>query len=178
VGLEWGPLSLLSTTEEVLGRNSSGSGLEIREYGRGDPLCRPRDNVNPQNLALTSPTSGGRSVGIVHSRTQTMEFVLFVLICIRIPPGVSLSRLKATALDYPLSAGEVVSLTSRPPYTPRKILGARFCSKLNLPLSHSVAGRIRSLESPIFNQLRCQGKARLSSPIIQGVSKNLYSSKC
>jgi hypothetical protein len=26
-------------------------------------------------LALTSPTSGGRSVGIVRSRTQTMEFV-------------------------------------------------------------------------------------------------------
>jgi hypothetical protein len=30
-------------------------------------------------LAITSPTSGGRSVGIVHSRTQAMEFVLFVL---------------------------------------------------------------------------------------------------
>jgi hypothetical protein len=29
VGLERGPLSLVSTTEEVLGRNSSGSGLEI-----------------------------------------------------------------------------------------------------------------------------------------------------
>jgi hypothetical protein len=26
---------------------------------------------------MTSPTSGGRSVGIVRSRTQTMEFVLF-----------------------------------------------------------------------------------------------------
>jgi hypothetical protein len=33
-----GPLSLVSTTEEQLGRNSSGSGLENREYGRGDPL--------------------------------------------------------------------------------------------------------------------------------------------
>jgi hypothetical protein len=38
VGLERGPLSLVSTTEELLGRNSSGSGLEIREYGHGDPL--------------------------------------------------------------------------------------------------------------------------------------------
>jgi hypothetical protein len=27
------------------------------------------------NLTITSPTSGGRSVGIVRSRTQTMEFV-------------------------------------------------------------------------------------------------------
>jgi hypothetical protein len=31
VGLERGPLSLVSTTEELLGRKSSGSGLENRE---------------------------------------------------------------------------------------------------------------------------------------------------
>jgi hypothetical protein len=29
VGLEWGSLSLMSTIEELLGRKSSGSGLEI-----------------------------------------------------------------------------------------------------------------------------------------------------
>jgi hypothetical protein len=38
VGLERGPLILVSTTEELLGRNSSCSGLENREYGLGDPL--------------------------------------------------------------------------------------------------------------------------------------------
>jgi hypothetical protein len=38
VGLERGPLSIVSTTKELLGRNSSASGLENREYGRGDPL--------------------------------------------------------------------------------------------------------------------------------------------
>jgi hypothetical protein len=38
VGLERGPLSLMSTTEELLGINSSGSGLESRKYGRGDPM--------------------------------------------------------------------------------------------------------------------------------------------
>jgi hypothetical protein len=38
VALERGPLSLVSTIEELLGRNSSGSGLENREHGRGDPL--------------------------------------------------------------------------------------------------------------------------------------------
>jgi hypothetical protein len=37
VGLEWGPLSLVSTTEKLLERKSSGSGLERREYGRRDP---------------------------------------------------------------------------------------------------------------------------------------------
>jgi hypothetical protein len=34
VGLERGPLSLMSTTEQLLGRKFSGSGLESREYGR------------------------------------------------------------------------------------------------------------------------------------------------
>jgi hypothetical protein len=37
VGLERGPLSLVNTSEEIFGRKSSGSCLEIREYGRGDP---------------------------------------------------------------------------------------------------------------------------------------------
>jgi hypothetical protein len=37
VGLEQGPLSVLSTTEELLERNSSGSGLETREYDSKDP---------------------------------------------------------------------------------------------------------------------------------------------
>jgi hypothetical protein len=36
LGLERGPLSLVSTTEELIGRNSRGSGLESREYGRRD----------------------------------------------------------------------------------------------------------------------------------------------
>jgi hypothetical protein len=39
VGLERGPLSLVSATEELLGSNSSGSGLESREYGGRDSSC-------------------------------------------------------------------------------------------------------------------------------------------
>jgi hypothetical protein len=74
MGLERGPLSLVSTTEELLGRNNGGSGLKNREYGRGDPLRWPRDTLHPQNLPLTWPTSGGRSVGIVCSRTKPTEF--------------------------------------------------------------------------------------------------------
>jgi hypothetical protein len=38
VGVERGALSLVTTTEELLERKSSGPGLEIREYGRGDQL--------------------------------------------------------------------------------------------------------------------------------------------
>jgi hypothetical protein len=36
VGLERGSLSLVSTTEELFERKSSGSGLKIREHGRRD----------------------------------------------------------------------------------------------------------------------------------------------
>jgi hypothetical protein len=73
VGLERGPLSLVSTIEEVLGRICSGSGLESPEYGRRDPSRRPCGTLYPEKLALTSLTSGGRSVGIVRSRTQATE---------------------------------------------------------------------------------------------------------
>jgi hypothetical protein len=38
VGLEQGPPFLVSTIEELLRRKNSGFGLEIREYGCGDPL--------------------------------------------------------------------------------------------------------------------------------------------
>jgi hypothetical protein len=78
VGLERGPLSLESTTEDLLGRSSSGSGLEIRGYGRRDPSRLLRDTLFPQNLALSSPTSRGRSVGIVRLRTQAKELLLLL----------------------------------------------------------------------------------------------------
>jgi hypothetical protein len=63
VGLERGPLSLLSKTEELLERKSSSSGLEIREYDHMDPSRWQRGTIYPQKLALTSLISGGRSVG-------------------------------------------------------------------------------------------------------------------
>jgi hypothetical protein len=79
VCLEQGPLSLVSTTEELLDKKNSSSCLENREYGRRDPLCWSRGTLYPQKLAITSPTSGGRSVGIVRLWTQTMEFSFFFL---------------------------------------------------------------------------------------------------
>jgi hypothetical protein len=58
MGLEQGPLSLVSTIEVLLERKNSGSGLESREY------------------CLRDPTSDSRSVDIVRLRTQTMEFFI------------------------------------------------------------------------------------------------------
>jgi hypothetical protein len=64
VCLERGPLSLVSITEKLLERKSSGSGIENRDYGRTDPCDTP---LFIKKLALTWPTSSGSSVGIVHS---------------------------------------------------------------------------------------------------------------
>jgi hypothetical protein len=55
VGLEQGPLSLMSTTEELLGKKKS--------YA--------------QKLALALPTSSCCSVGIVCSRTEATEVLVF-----------------------------------------------------------------------------------------------------
>jgi hypothetical protein len=42
--------------------------------------------------------------------------------------------------------GEVVSLTRRPPFAPRKIPGTYFCYRLTRPQGHCAAGWIRSIE--------------------------------
>jgi hypothetical protein len=82
VGLERDPLSLVITTEELLGRNNSGSSLESQEYSHWDLLRWPHDTLYPQKLTLTSPTSSVPSVSIVHLRAKAMKFVsLFSLLC-------------------------------------------------------------------------------------------------
>jgi hypothetical protein len=78
--LERGPLSLVSTTEELLERKNSGSGLENRDYGRRDSSRWPRGTLYPQKLALISLTSGGSWVGIVRSQTQATDLVILVLL--------------------------------------------------------------------------------------------------
>jgi hypothetical protein len=73
VGLERGPLSLVSTTEELVDRKVAAPVYKTENTAVG---TRHADHVAPsfrKKLAITSPTSGGRSVGIVRSRTQTME---------------------------------------------------------------------------------------------------------
>jgi hypothetical protein len=77
VGLERGPLSLVSTTEELLGRNSRGSGQKIEITAVG--ICRT-DHATflyRIKLALTSPTKGGLSPDIFHSRIKVTEIKKF-----------------------------------------------------------------------------------------------------
>jgi hypothetical protein len=63
----------VSTTEELLDRKVEAPVWKIENTAAG---IRHTDHVAPlypQKLAITSPTSGGRSVGIVRLRTPTME---------------------------------------------------------------------------------------------------------
>jgi hypothetical protein len=103
IGLERGPLSLVSAIEGLIGRKSSGYGLESRYYDRRDPSRWPRGSLYPQNLALTSPSSGGCSIGIVRSWTQATEFsfilasrllcwsIMLMLNCVDLPFGINFS---------------------------------------------------------------------------------------
>jgi hypothetical protein len=50
------------------------SGLENRKYGSRDPQRWPHDTFYLQKLALTSLTSGGRSVNIVCLQNKATEF--------------------------------------------------------------------------------------------------------
>jgi hypothetical protein len=73
VGLERSPLSLVSTNEELLDRKVAAktvnTAVGIRCTDHATPLYK-------QMLALTSPTRGGRSVGIVRLRTKGKELVI------------------------------------------------------------------------------------------------------
>jgi hypothetical protein len=71
----------MSTIEELLGRNSSSSGPENREYGHRDPSRWPCDTLCPQRLALTSPTNGGNSVSRYSSFADWGHRFFFMLAC-------------------------------------------------------------------------------------------------
>jgi hypothetical protein len=65
--------------EKLLERTVAAPLYKTKINGREDLLCWPRDTLYPLKLALTSPTSGGRSVGIVRLRTKAPEFYLIFI---------------------------------------------------------------------------------------------------
>jgi hypothetical protein len=79
MGLERGSLSLVSATDELLGRKSSDSGLESREWGRWDPSRWPRGTLYQQKLLLTSPTNGGLSDGRYSPLVKSLKDFFFVI---------------------------------------------------------------------------------------------------
>jgi hypothetical protein len=80
VGLERGPLSLMRIIEELLEWKVAVPVYKTEINDRGDSLRWPRDTLSPLKLALTSPTSGGLSVGIVCLRAKAMEFVCLLVL--------------------------------------------------------------------------------------------------
>jgi hypothetical protein len=76
VGLERGPLSLVSIIEELLKWKSSVSGSRKPRLTAVGIRCT--DHATPLSAKVyTTPTSGGRSVGIVLLLTEATEFSLF-----------------------------------------------------------------------------------------------------
>jgi hypothetical protein len=65
------------TTEELLEWKIWLWSRKPKINGHGNSLHWPRNTLYPQRLALTSPTSGSRSVSIVRLRTTAMEFSFF-----------------------------------------------------------------------------------------------------
>jgi hypothetical protein len=74
VGLERGPFSLVSITEELLERKSRGSrSKKLRLTAVGIRCVDHTTLYISRKFALTSPTCGGLSVGIVRLRTKATE---------------------------------------------------------------------------------------------------------
>jgi hypothetical protein len=82
IGLERDPLNRVRIIEMLLEWTNCGSDLENWLYGRWDPLRWARDNLYPQKLALTSPTSGDRSDGIVRLRNNPWRLFACLFVCL------------------------------------------------------------------------------------------------
>jgi hypothetical protein len=78
VGLEWGPLSLMRITEELLEWKVVPLVWKSRLTAVGTHCADHATSLYPQKLALTSPISGGRTVGIVHLWTKSHGVHLFL----------------------------------------------------------------------------------------------------
>jgi hypothetical protein len=100
VGLERGPLSLVSTTEELLDRKISSSGLENLDYGRrGSATRRLRDNPLSAKV-FTNFVDKWRSLGRYSTLADSGHRVCFSVFCFVMWLRYRLCGLVVRVLDY------------------------------------------------------------------------------
>jgi hypothetical protein len=146
VGLERDPLSLVRTTEELLGRKSSDSGQKFENTIVGIRQAH-HGATYPQKLTLTSPTGGGRSVSIVRLRVQAKySLVLELKIkecsdCVYNSPDDDSITSKHVAEEAIMVYGSIAR-TRRKVKQPRLSLWTKE-TNLYVRLSQNVAGNVR-----------------------------------
>jgi hypothetical protein len=111
------------------------TGLELRPVGR-----RPA-----RNQSLYRPRYPGSYNNTVHYYSAFSCKVKAKLSLYRPWRPLELRVVEAPTFSHIrlTDGGKAVSPTRRPPFTPRKILGTHFCSRLSRPQGHSAAGEIR-----------------------------------